>query len=47
MFDTAELYGAGTGSNETIVGRAVGSFRDEVTVATKFGFDLSAPPSSR
>ena len=42
FFDTAELYGGGTGSNEQLVGRAVKPFRDEVVIATKFGFDLSA-----
>ncbi|MFA1548623.1 aldo/keto reductase [Actinomadura chokoriensis] len=42
FFDTAELYGLGTGSNETLVGRAVKDFRDEVVLATKFGFDLSS-----
>jgi aryl-alcohol dehydrogenase-like predicted oxidoreductase len=41
FFDTAELYGAGTGSNEQLVGKAVKPFRDEVVVATKFGFDMS------
>ncbi len=41
MFDTAELYGMGTGSNEQLLGRAVKDFRDEVVLATKFGFDLS------
>ncbi len=41
MFDTAELYGMGTGSNEQLLGRAVAGFRDEVVLATKFGFDLS------
>ena len=41
LFDTAELYGGGTGSNEQIVGRAVKDFRDDVVLATKFGFDLS------
>ncbi|MGI5460822.1 aldo/keto reductase [Streptomyces sp. CA-249302] len=43
LFDTAELYGMGTGSNEQLLGRAVKGFRDEVTIATKFGFDLSDP----
>ncbi|GAA4737205.1 aldo/keto reductase [Phytohabitans rumicis] len=43
LIDTAELYGMGTGSNEKIVGRAVKGFRDEVVIATKFGFDLSDP----
>ncbi|MER5540704.1 aldo/keto reductase [Streptomyces mirabilis] len=41
FFDTAELYGWGTGSNEILVGKAVKDFRDEVVLATKFGFDLS------
>lgn len=44
FFDTAELYGMGTGSNEQLVGKAVKPFRDEVVVATKFGFDLAAEP---
>jgi aryl-alcohol dehydrogenase-like predicted oxidoreductase len=35
-FDTAELYG--WGENEKIVGRAVKGFRDEVVIATKFGW---------
>ncbi|MFJ5880370.1 aldo/keto reductase [Kitasatospora cineracea] len=38
FFDTAELYNWGTGSNEELVGRAVRGFRDEVVLATKFGF---------
>ncbi len=41
FFDTAELYGMGTGSNERLVGKAVAPFRDEVVIATKFGFDLT------
>jgi aryl-alcohol dehydrogenase-like predicted oxidoreductase len=41
FFDTAELYGLGTGANEELLGRAVKDFRDEVVLATKFGFDLS------
>ncbi|CAA9431354.1 MAG: Oxidoreductase, aldo/keto reductase family [uncultured Rubrobacteraceae bacterium] len=41
MFDTAELYGMGTGSNEKLLGRAVEGFRDEVVLATKFGFDAT------
>ena len=43
MFDTAELYGMGTGANEQLVGRAVKDFRDEIVIATKFGFDMSDP----
>jgi aryl-alcohol dehydrogenase-like predicted oxidoreductase len=44
FFDTAELYGMGTGSNEQLVGRAVKGFRDEVVLATKFGFDMASVP---
>jgi aryl-alcohol dehydrogenase-like predicted oxidoreductase len=40
MFDTAELYGLGRGENEQLVGKAVHGFRDEVVLATKFGFDM-------
>lgn len=36
MFDTAEMYG--WGENEKIVGAAVKGFRDEIVLATKFGF---------
>ena len=36
LFDTAEMYG--WGENEKIVGRAVKGFRDEIVIATKFGF---------
>jgi aryl-alcohol dehydrogenase-like predicted oxidoreductase len=43
FFDTAELYGMGTGSNEALLGRVLGSRRHEVVIATKFGFDLSDP----
>ncbi len=41
FFDTAELYGGGTGSNEKLVGQAVAPFRDEVVIATKFGFAIA------
>jgi aryl-alcohol dehydrogenase-like predicted oxidoreductase len=41
FFDTAELYGQGTGSNEKLLGATVKGFRDEVVLATKFGFDLT------
>jgi aryl-alcohol dehydrogenase-like predicted oxidoreductase len=43
LFDTAELYGGGTGENEKLVGEAVKGFRAEVAIATKFGFDMSDP----
>jgi len=40
FFDTAEVYGPFT--NEDLVGEALEPFRDEVAIATKFGFDLEA-----
>ncbi len=39
FFDTAEVYGPFT--NEVLVGEALGPFRKQVVIATKFGFDLS------
>ena len=36
MFDTAEMYGWGEG--EKLLGRALAPIRDEVVIATKFGF---------
>ena len=36
LFDTAAVYG--WGENEKIVGRAVKGFRDEIVIASKFGF---------
>ena len=38
FFDTAEVYGPF--SNEEIVGEALGPVRDQVVIATKFGFDI-------
>jgi aryl-alcohol dehydrogenase-like predicted oxidoreductase len=38
FFDTAEVYGPFT--NESLVGEALAPFKGQVTVATKFGFDL-------
>ena len=43
MFDTAELYGLGSGANEKLLGRALHGFREEVVIATKFGYDMSDP----
>ncbi len=42
LFDSAELYGMGTGSNEKLLGQAVKGFRDKVVLATKFGYDMSS-----
>lgn len=44
-FDTAELYGWGEG--EKLLGKALGPIRDEVTIATKFGFTTSFGTDSR
>ena len=40
FFDTAEVYGPYT--NEELVGEALSPFRNEVVVASKFGFDMDA-----
>jgi aryl-alcohol dehydrogenase-like predicted oxidoreductase len=45
LFDTAESYG--WGENERLVGKAVAGFRDEVVIATKFGFTPSFGLDSR
>jgi aryl-alcohol dehydrogenase-like predicted oxidoreductase len=41
FFDTAEVYGPYT--SEELVGEALAPFRDQVVIATKFGFDIGAP----
>ena len=38
FFDTAEVYGPFT--NEELVGEALAPFREQVVIATKFGFDI-------
>jgi len=38
FFDTAEIYGPFT--NEELVGKALSSVRDQVVIATKFGFQI-------
>ena len=38
LFDTAEVYGPYT--NEELLGEALSPVRDQVVIATKFGFDL-------
>lgn len=45
FFDTAELYG--WGENERIVGKAVKGFRDDIVIATKFGFTKEFGTDSR
>src|ERR1700733_1526001 len=39
FYDTAEVYGPFL--NEELVGEALAPFRQQVVIATKFGFDLS------
>jgi aryl-alcohol dehydrogenase-like predicted oxidoreductase len=41
FFDTAEVYGPYT--NEELVGEALAPIRNEVKIATKFGFELEDP----
>lgn len=43
FFDTAEVYGPFT--NEELLGEAFEPIRDQVVIATKFGFDLKADPA--
>ncbi|HEU4562465.1 MAG TPA: aldo/keto reductase [Longimicrobium sp.] len=38
FFDTAQVYGPF--ANEEVVGEALAPFRDQVVIATKFGFDI-------
>ncbi|MBD5787780.1 aldo/keto reductase [Cellulosimicrobium terreum] len=40
FFDTADNYGAEPGLSEQFLGRALGSRREDVVVATKFGMDV-------
>ncbi|WP_375426278.1 aldo/keto reductase [uncultured Friedmanniella sp.] len=44
-FDTAEMYGWGEG--ERLLGTALAPIRDQVTIATKFGFTPSYAPNSQ
>jgi aryl-alcohol dehydrogenase-like predicted oxidoreductase len=43
LFDTAEVYGPHT--NEELVGEALAPFRDQVVIASKYGFDLEDFPN--
>jgi aryl-alcohol dehydrogenase-like predicted oxidoreductase len=44
-FDTAEAYGPFT--NETLVGEALAPIRDQVSIATKFGWDIDQQTGQR
>ena len=45
FFDTAEVYGPFT--NESLVGEALGPVRDQVIIATKFGWDVDPQTAER
>ena len=45
FFDTAEVYGPFT--NEILVGEALAPVRDQVVIATKFGFDVDLETGAR
>ncbi|WP_298282149.1 aldo/keto reductase [Acidocella sp.] len=45
LFDTAEVYGPWT--NEVLLGEALGPVRDEVVIATKFGFNVDPATGTR
>jgi aryl-alcohol dehydrogenase-like predicted oxidoreductase len=45
FFDTAQVYGPFT--NEELVGEALAPFRDQVVIATKFGFNYEADKDQR
>ena len=41
LYDTADTYGEGRG--ETLLQKALGDVRDDITIATKFGYDIYSP----
>jgi aryl-alcohol dehydrogenase-like predicted oxidoreductase len=45
LFDTAQVYGPF--ANEELVGEALAPFRDQVVIATKFGFDYESDGTQR
>src|SRR5579863_1755713 len=45
LFDTAEVYGPF--ANEKLVGEALQPIRDNVVIATKFGFDVDPETGER
>lgn len=44
LFDTADLYGYSFGKSEEMMGRALVGRRDEIVLATKFGYPDSGAP---
>ena len=45
FYDTADVYGDGLG--ETILAETLGAHRDELTIATKFGYDWYTAPGEQ
>lgn len=43
FYDTADIYGNGRG--EELLSKALGDVRDEIVIATKFGYDFYAHPN--
>lgn len=41
LFDVADMYGKAPGASEMQLGKALGSRRDDVVLATKFGLDMN------
>ena len=41
LYDTADTYGEGRG--ETLLQKTLGDVRDDITIATKFGYDIYSP----
>jgi aryl-alcohol dehydrogenase-like predicted oxidoreductase len=41
LYDTADTYGEGRG--EILLAKALGDVRDDITIATKFGYDIYSP----
>src|SRR3954447_3378902 len=42
FFDTADIYGSEAGASETLLGEVLDGRLDQVTLATKFGMDMTA-----
>jgi aryl-alcohol dehydrogenase-like predicted oxidoreductase len=47
FFDTADIYGTRAGASEELLGQVLEGRRDEVVLATKFGFDLTSRDGER
>ena len=47
LFDVADIYGAAPGVSEEFLGEILGSRRDQVVLATKFGMDAKGANGPR